>query len=167
MELLKSHKGLILQTWQAVCVLERGKRRVIVHISWSQWCLRPIKFDSHQNLLCTLETCQLCTAHCRHIPVVPTKDFKPFIYAGVFVPICIPSKQYNLWDFLSDKECSPLISPRLMVSIPFFFFFMLHHAHLSKFMVEFAFICTGTRVLSLLFPVVGLDNISPLISHKT
>lgn len=110
----------------SVCVSKR-KRRVIVHISWSQWCLRPIKFDSHQNLLCTLETCQLCTAHYRPIPTVPTKDFKPFIYAGVFVPICIPSKLYNLWDFLSDKECAPLISPRLMGSLPQFFLCSIMH----------------------------------------
>lgn len=149
----------------SVCVSKRNGR-VIVHISWSQWCLRPIKFDSHQNLLCTLETCQLCTAHYRPIPTVPTKDFKPFIYAGVFVPICIPSKLYNLWDFLSDKECAPLISPRLMGSLPQFFF-MLHHAHLSKFLVELALSAQGHMFQVSFFPDVSLDNIGPLISNKT
>lgn len=127
-----------------VCVSKR-KRRIIVHISWPQWCLRPIKFDSHQNLLCTLETCQLCTAHYRHIPTVPTKDFKPFIYAGVFVPICIRSKLYNLWDFLSDKKCAPLISPGLMVSLPHFFF---HAPSCTSVQVPggVCFICTETHV---------------------
>lgn len=69
--------------------------------------------------------------------MVPTKDFKPFIHAGMFVPISIPFKLYNLLDFLSDKAHAPLISPQMMSSLPQFFL-MLHHAHLSEFLVELA-----------------------------
>lgn len=138
-----------------VCVSKR-KRRVIVHISWPQWCLRPIKFDSQQNLLCTLETFQLRTALYHRIPMVPTKDFKPFIYAGVFVPICIPSKLYNLWDFLSDKVCAPLISPRpmgfLSSSSNFFCMYMCVYIYApSCTSVQISsgvcFICTWTHVI--------------------
>lgn len=142
-----------------VCVWKR-RRRVIVHISWSQWCLRPIKFDSHQNLLCTLETSQLCTAHYRHIPMVPTKDFKPFIYAGMFVPICIPSKRCNLWDLLSDKECALLIplpnwwgpSHISFLKIVFFIFYAPSCTFVQV-PGGVGFICRGTHVLhvSLLF----------------
>jgi len=135
----------------SVCVSKR-KRRVIVHISWSQWCLRPIKFDSQQNMLCTLEMFQLCTALYRRIPVVPTKDFKPFIYAGVFAPICIPSKLHNLWDFLSDKVCAPLISPRPMGSLPqFFLFFYAPSCTSIQVPAGVSFICTGTHVMRLVF----------------
>lgn len=50
---------------------------------------------------------------------------------------------------------------------PTFFFLMLHHAHLSKFLVEYALSAQRHVFLSLLFPVVGLDNISPLVQNKT
>lgn len=82
--------------------------------------------------------------------MVPTKDFKPFIHAGMFVPICIPFKLYNLLDFLSDKARAPLISPQLMSSLPLFFFNAPSCTSL-RVPGETGFICTETHVLTLFF----------------
>lgn len=111
----------------SVCVFHRGNRKALFTVSWSQWCLRPIKCVSHQNLRCTLEMCPLCTALYHHTPW-----FLPKILNLVSMLVCLylfafpPSG--TMWDFLADKECAPLISPRLMGFLPQFLLHICPHS---------------------------------------
>lgn len=59
----------------------------------------PPEFTLHLGNVPMLHSSLLSHPHGSH-----KRFFKPFIYAGVFVPICIPSELYSLPDFLPDKE---------------------------------------------------------------
>lgn len=83
--------GISMMSSHVVDMTSRRARvcfSVIVHLSFSRRCLRPVKWDFLQNLLCTSETDPAPAATPPHQEEILKSA--PFICACVFVPIYSP-----------------------------------------------------------------------------
>ena len=124
--------------------------------------LSTIKFDSHQNFLQTMESCQRSTAQHYHSPMVPTNVFLNLLSMPMyFTTISFPPSDflYLDQDCYSDIACGPLIFPQQMGCLPQFSRASVYCTHLSQFLWTW-FTCMGVQYVrsSSAFPVVTLLN---------